>query len=441
MIRRNIFFAAAFLSAVFAFSQEMESGNSETTEESAEIAVETEKEPKKIGEITFLGLKKTNEKYLRRVLKDFEGKEASEENLKALENVLQQEQLFEEIKVNADTSGESVSLSISLKEKISFLPLPFGAVSNGNAMFGLFVMDTNAFGVRDSFVLGGLYSASSMMGFAMYSKHAVDIAHPGFTLSASSSKSTTTISDEAENDVFEYDHKGFGAGLTITEKLGKYVSVNAGCSYSYMNSDEADDEYAAWGDAFFGIDRIQTITPHFSVGIGATDWNGVFLSQKSIGFGGSLLLTDFFDGEKWQKAQTASAKLVLQQPLFSPKFRLMSAAAAFWSHDAAITAWQGGSAANVSILPSNFVSERLAGGNAGFEWAFATSKIGTFSAYGLYECAWAQNFAEDIVFAHGPEGGMKLYLSKIAIPALSFGMAYNAVEKFWNTTFAFGVQF
>ena len=437
MFRKTTFFLAAFLAISPIFSQSEGEIEETEIEKSEKIeSAETEEETPKISAIKFSGLKKTKEKYLRRILKDFEGKEADEDTLKAMESALQQIQLFEKIDVAANGS----EVEVSVKEKISFLPLPFGAVSNGSPMFGLFIMDTNAFGVQDSFVFGGLYSPTSMMGFAMFSKQAVDITHPGFSASLSSSKSTSIIADEEENELFEYDHIGFGGSLTITEKISKYFSIHAGCGYSYFNADDAEDEYKAWGDEFFGIDRVQTISPRLSLTLGRSDWNGVFLSQKSLGVGGELLFLDFFNGDGFEKAQTASAKLVLQHPVFQ-KLRLMTSASAFWTHDAPLISWQGGSAASVSILASNFASKRLAGGNAGFEAAVCTTKLGTFSAYALYECAWYENFLEDIVFSHGPEFGTKLYLAKIAIPALSFGISYNASQKFWNTNFAFGMQF
>ena len=442
MLKKFSIFVLIFAAFTFAsFAQDSENtAVEESSEALEEVAAEEGGSAKKIGEIKFSGLKKTKEKYLLRVLKDFEGKEASEENLKEIEGALMREQLFEKIAIKSSDSGESASLEIEVKEKISFLPLPFGAVSNGRAMIGAFLMDTNAFGVKDVFVLGGLYSPSTLSGFALYSKSAVDITHPGFSVSLSASKSKSKIADENQNELFEYKHKSFGGSLSLHEKLSKYVTLNAGCAYLHMDADDIDEEYAAWGATHFAIEKLQTISPNVSLAVGTTDWNGIFLSQKSFGIGGALLFTDYND-EGWKKSKSASAKLVFQQPLLSEKLRFLLSSSAYWSADAPITARQGGGAVDVTILAENYTTDKIAGGNTGFEYALFTTKIGTFSGYALYECAISNNFSDEAVFSQGAHGGMKLYLSKIAIPALSFGLSYNASQKFWNTSFAFGMQF
>lgn len=443
MLKKFSIFVLIF--ATFIFSSFAQNSENTTVEESSEAIEESAEEKsesaKKIGAIKFSGLKKTKEKYLLRLLKDFEGKEASEENLKEIEGALMREQLFEKIAIKSSDEDESVNLEIEVKEKLSFLPLPFGAVSNGSPMIGAFLMDTNAFGVKDVFVLGGLYSPSTLSGFALYSKSAVDITHPGFSVSLSAAKSKSKIADENENELFEYKHKSFGGSLSLHEKLSKYVTLNIGSAYLHMDADDIDEEYASWGEEHFAIERLQSISPNVSLAVGTTDWNGIFLSQKSFGIGGALLFTDYDEGEGWKKSKSASAKIVFQQPLLSEKLRFLLSSSAYWSADAPITARQGGSAADVTILAENYSTDKIVGGNTGIEYALFTTKIGTFSGYALYECALSNNFSDEAVFSQGAHGGMKLYLSKIAIPALSFGLSYNASQKFWNTSFAFGMQF
>lgn len=384
-----------------------------------------------ISDFRFVGLKKTQTRYLKRVLKDFVGKEITEESKKEIENALQQLQLFEEISLSSD-SGENGVVEIALKEKISFLPIPIVASSNGSFMAGAFVMDTNALGEQDAFMLGGLWSTSSLLGMATFSVQAKDLSHPGFSLSASAIKGKSKIDDEKKERLFEYERKGFNFGAAVTEKINKYLSLGAGVGYSYLNVDESG-EYEA-----IGLDRMQKITPSLSIALGKSDWNGVFISSQSLGISTGMIFGDYY-GEK-NTAKSVSAKIAFQQPIIDT-LRIIVGLSGVYGVDEDITNFSGEGSAGVTILADDFCSEKIGGGSAGLEWAFAQGKYATFSAYGLYEAAAFTNFADEKCFEQGFEVGMKSYLKKIAFPALAFGLSYNATEKFWNYSFAFGAQF
>ena len=384
-----------------------------------------------ITEIQFTGLKKTKAKYLERVLKDFYGKEMTEETKSELESTLQQLQLFEEMEISVDE--ETGSVAVAVKEKMSFLPVPIVAASNGSFMAGAFVLDTNALGEQDAFMVGGLWSMTSLFAMGSFSVQAKDISHPGFSVSATVSRGESKIDNEIEERLFEYKRFGYSFGASIMEKFNKYLSMSAGCSASYFNADEKDD----YGS--IGVDRVRKITPNLSLALGRSDWNGVFVSQKSIGVSGALIFADYYD-ESTQTGKNVSAKAVFEQPIIDT-LRIIVSLSGVYGWDEDITSYSGESAASVSILADNFSSARLGGGSAGLEWAFTQGKYATFSLYGLYEAAGFVNFDDEKKFNQGFEAGMKTYLKKIAFPALSFGVSYNATEQFWGYSFSFGAKF
>ena len=73
------------------------------------------------------GLKRTKRSYMDGILNEFLQKPATAQTLKAIETVLQAQNLFDEIKVSArPLDGTSAAVDISFKEKWTILPMPIG---------------------------------------------------------------------------------------------------------------------------------------------------------------------------------------------------------------------------------------------------------------------------------------------------------------------------
>ena len=79
----------------------------------------------------------------------------------------------------------------------------------------------------------------------------------------------------------------------------------------------------------------------------------------------------------------------------------------------------------MSILPSTFVSSNLAGLNAGLEAATVKFSFGLLSLYGNFQSCVVEDFDQTQKVNCGFAFGTRLYLSKIAFPALSIGYSYN----------------
>ena len=100
-----------FCSGIFAFAQE----NGDRT----------------VVDLKIDGLKKTKESYVHRILSEYIGKKESEVKIKEIETILQEQNLFSEISVSllSEENSEKCILNINVKEKITFIPLPFVSVS------------------------------------------------------------------------------------------------------------------------------------------------------------------------------------------------------------------------------------------------------------------------------------------------------------------------
>ena len=119
-----------------------------------------------ITKINFDGLKRTKESYMQSELEEFLYQNADRSTLMQAKTKLTFSGLFSDIAVSyTQTSESEVSLDISVKEKISFLPVPFAMYTTSTGfMGGLVVMDMNAFGIKDMAMVGGFFSAKQVSG-------------------------------------------------------------------------------------------------------------------------------------------------------------------------------------------------------------------------------------------------------------------------------------
>lgn len=379
-----------------------------------------------IKNIRFEGLKKTKEFVIQRDLKNYIGAEDSDEVVHILETQLQSAGLFSEIKIEKKQSDDGVELSIAVKEKISFLAVPMAMVSSGSVMGGAFVLDSNAFGLRDLVVLGGFFSKSEVRGIWMFSKPPAGHV-PGFSFFGSAGKKNQIFRNLADDDVIDYNMISANSGITITEQFTNIFSASLGTNLGFKNFDEKDQET---------IENNKYMELRTGLRLSHTDWNGVFLSTKSAEFNyDSVFYTSHYI---WH---TFSPRIIVQQPVVSDSFRVNLNVNGFHTKYAPYSAYKGNNALGVNILPSKFGTDSGLGGSAGVEYAAFKTKLGTFSVYGAYQFAYVRDLDEEYKVNQGTAMGIQMYLKQLAIPAMCFGMTCNATEKQMGAFFTLGMSF
>lgn len=373
------------------------------------------------------GLKRTKRSYMDGILNEFLQKPATAQTLKAIETVLQAQNLFDEIKVSArPLDGTSAAVDISFKEKWTILPMPFGYYTDGSYALGLFVMDMNALGQHCVAVAGGIYSPDKIIGAGVFSKPPAQKGKVGFSVAANASKGTNTFANAKNYAVFKYE--SFYAGLrgSILFKPTNSTSAKIGAGYSFMNPIDSPH-----------VQRRNQWSVNASWGISKSSWNGFFLSANSFSLGGELL---FSDASAQRFAQTLSFEGQVQQPVVE-RLRMMTVARGFLSHDLYATNYVGRSASGLTLLPSSFATDQIFGLFTGFEAAVIKASFGIVSAYALMGLNLARDWNNSIYSCVGPEAGLRLYLAKIAFPAFAMGACYNINEKVWRFSFSGGASF
>ncbi|MBR1536930.1 MAG: hypothetical protein IJ630_08325 [Treponema sp.] len=392
-----------------------------------------------ISKINFIGLKKTRESYIQSKVKKFLNEPGSEENLHNLETTLQLEGLFNDIKIESEKKNDTeCELNISVTEKITFIPLPFAMYSDTGFMAGGVIMDTNAFGRKDMFMFGGFFSKETLSGMAAFSKSAGEHGRPGISVFVSTAKKFPEYDNLSEEVVLKFKSIAFDANLLISEKFSEHITFSNGFSFSSSSNRDVSDYEG------FSPESIITGSVSFSLGYSKSDWNGVFMSTNSASISAEAGLTNS-DEKKIRYPRRFSFSIGEQYPIFWDRFRIYQKISGFYGIDNHLSAFTEQGAGSVSILPGYFVTERIIGGNAGFELALKKFSWGMISIYADYQLVYAQDFTiegdGDYEFEHGANGGMRLYLAKIAFPALGIGLSYNVMHNRWQFSAAMGVSF
>ncbi len=431
----------------FAYSQSQDAENFSESENKT-VSV--------ISKINFSGLKKTKNSYIQSKVKKFIGKPLSDETLHDLETAIQLEEVFNNIKIevseplsvtdenSAETLDGEVEINVSVEEKISFIPLPFAAASSSGFLAGGIIMDTNAFGRKDTFFVGGFYSSTSVTGLASFSKQPKDHGIPGFSLFVSAAKSVPEIVDLEEELSLKYKEISFSGALGLTEKIGENFSFSTDYGFRSCQIDDEED--------FEGLspESVKVGTAALKFGYSKSDWNGFFMSNNSASVRAEAGLCESEDKD-FRYPLGFSFTISGQHPIFTPRLRFYLRSSGFYGKKNHLSFFKDGKAASVSILPDDFKTEKIVGGNAGLEIAVAKFSWAMLSVYGDYQLVYTKDFLlpgaeenldnrNDYILMHGPNGGIRLYLAKIAFPALAMSLSYNATKHYWQGAVSLGMN-
>lgn len=384
-------------------------------------------EGSKVSEVRFEGLKKTKESYVQKLLEKYTGMEEENVDIKEIETLLQSQGLFSEINVSLSSEGDETPhtvIVVKVKEKITFLPLPFASYSSDGFMGGFMLMNMNAFGKKYTLVGGGVFSPSVQTGMLAFSKPAVDIRHPGLSFYTSLSRKNLKFLDFAGNTVMDNKYFTAAADLSVSEKLLPFFTCSIGSHFDMADVLETDDYPALYqwaGTMSFSLQNV--------------DWNGWYLISQSANLRGEL---GWSSDEKLIGG--CSFKGELQIP-FVPRIRGILSGSGAFTYNQNEVFWLSKSSGGSSILDSKFRTDFIAGTSFTVETALLKRKFGTVSLYGSYEYVIAHDFDDTFKSASGPGFGGKLYLQQVAFPAVVMGAAYNINRNKWQYVISVGVNF
>jgi hypothetical protein len=99
------------------------------------------------------------------------------------------------------------------------------------------------------------------------------------------------------------------------------------------------------------------------------------------------------------------------------------------------------SAVDITILPNSFSAQNFAGASLGFEKYLYKFSQGTLAFLASYQTVYSYGPILGNQFDHGASASVNFYLSRIAIPALGFGVSYNVAKGEYVGVFSIGMSF
>ena len=375
-----------------------------------------------VSGIQFDGLKRTKESYLLSVLEKYVGVPGKNIDLNSVKITLEELGLFSEAEVSLkrDENGKTL-LFIKVKEKFSFLPIPFFMYSTSTGfMGGAFVMDTNAFGIRDNYIVGGIFSKTIQMGLMAYARPSRDARHPGFSVDASFTHRDNDEKDLYNRKILEYNIMRGSLHASINSRLTEHFLVFAGLRYDYAHLD-VDKDYREYENEFRSF---HAFSPNIGWNLSFSELNDWFLSAKSLKVNSDMT---FLTSGKI--SESVSLKLSIQQPLPVIRLRVLTQYAIYWSNNLPLALRPSQRVVGTTIMPDKFHGTKMAGINAGLEVGIFKTNFVAFSAYGLFEQFAGEDFDSSLVMNFGYSAGLKMYLKKFAFPAISVGISHNLMQN------------
>jgi hypothetical protein len=330
---------------------------------------------------------------------------------------------------NQGTSGKT--LAVTVKDKWSIFPIPIGSISSSGWGLGAVLMDTNAFGLKDTAMAVVMYSPGDWMATAMYIATPDGIGDLGWSVTGMFSLRENENQDQKGDVLRSYNSMSINPGAGLSYQLSEFITPAFDLSYKYVALRDSDDPVNAPEKGVHGI----TLSPSVTLQMPSI-WDGYFLNEKkaSVKYEYTLVVDD-------TDVHAASLTAAFSHSIL-PGFRVIANSGIVFATPSAAPFFSSSSTVSgVSILPQKYSAVNFAGLSAGLEKSIVKFKFGTLSLSASYQVVYSGGDLLSNQFDHGPAAMLQLYLSKVAIPGIGFGAAYNVPKNTWQIAASMGVSF
>jgi outer membrane protein assembly factor BamA len=382
-----------------------------------------------ITSIEIIGLKRTKPHIARYPLETFLGRDVASLDLNEVEAAVRDTGILEPSLVELAAGEDGTVLRVTVEEKWSILPFPMASFGSGGTSFGLFLLDTNAFGLRDQMAVGGMYGSAGWMAAAMYNNTPDRTGRPGWNTAFMYNRQEKEDMDRDEKVLRRYTADTLYLSLGLYYPFTGHFTGSAGISFSNVSPKNNSS-------AFNNPDEEARLLG-FSPGIALrySNWDGYLLSEQSLSLKYTYALGISGSSFHIVELQAAYEKSLV------PGFRLNLNTGAVWKPGAGPLFEDGPRQAKVDILPGQFSALHYMGFSAGLEKYLVKIRFGTLTVLAAWQGVFSQGPLSGYEFDHGPSGGVRFYLSRLAIPALGAGIAYNMNSGLSQFTFSLGMSF
>ena len=374
-----------------------------------------------ISRITYTGNARTKDSALAKLSGLKPGMELIDITPESIEQRLLMSGILSEVSLSATEEGGQVAITILVKEKQTLMPVPSASFSKDGWAAGLYLLDFNFMGLRRMLVVGGGLTDVGASGLAAYSDPCFLGTDVTFRMIASYQKAreVARTMDGSEFSSFTAESAKSMALLAYPFDDELSADLFVGPSYKIIAGGDADDLDLEVGNSLIsaGSDFIvfngQSMQGYYKVGPTATVTYAHDFSLRGTRSYDNLSLSAtevaplFLDGfvSLGLRANLSSRPFTLWDPLSGPGFRTLPQGDSYSGTYASAYA-----SADLPVVK--------------LSWSVMT--LGAFYEAGAYKTG---PTADERRFFHGPGINYSLYLSKVAIPALSVFFACNLPER------------
>ncbi len=387
------------------------------------------REESRLGTVSIEGLKRTKETVVRSIIALEEGAIITDEKLQRVEQDLLKSGIFSSVVVQRDDDAlaKTTDITVHLTEKWSLIPVPYFASDGSSLSGGVFLIESNLLGYN-TFLLSALYGGteSGLRGLLVFSNPS--LAGSAWSLSAIGGFGRTTVTNELPD------------GTRIRSYETNYMQMGVGLGYAWNSliRTEGRVRFRDWNLISFtgGLDThdlsdMRYGEPEITLRYENTRLSHVLLVGTSVSVSGRTIVPH----GGWELSGAFTWSMPLQgnhrlQVLISGGYGDMPALA-----ETSIGAQDG-----YRTLPfQNSTADRWASASARYDIPlyFGSWGVPVITPY------WETGvYATELFSAHpfyGPGVGFRVYLRRIALPALGADIAYNVPDDYWSFSITVGM--
>jgi hypothetical protein len=382
-----------------------------------------------ITAVRITGLKRTKPRTAEEPLRRFIGRDAADIDTDQVKAVVLDQGILEPISVAVEDNAEGTgkTLVIETREKWAIFPIPVFFAGSGGISAGLALFDANAFGLNHKAAVTGMYRSGGWLAVAMYTIPPAGPRHFGWNANVFFSEGERRNGSANDETLRRFSTRSIAAGLSPQYQISNVLNAVFHISYTNITLLDAENPIR---EPDSGARFIQ-FSPELS--IRRSDWDGYLLSEESASLKYNFILD--IASPLWH---FLSFKSVYEKSII-PGFRASIRVGGLYKPDAPLLLESGPNESGVNIFPGSFSARHYAGLSLGLEKYLYRFSFGAISLIGAWQMAYSNGPILGNRFDYGVMGSLRFYMSRLAIPAVGFGVAYNIPADYFQFSFSIGM--
>jgi hypothetical protein len=233
-----------------------------------------------------------------------------------------------------------------------------------------------------------------------------------------------------EQTLRRYNSMSIRPSAGLSYQLTELITAGIGLSYKNVMLRDTEHPINAPENGTQGI----TMSPN--IGIRHNTWDGYFLNENHASL--KYDYTFVIDGDDVHSISLNAAF----NHSFIPGFRFTAKSGMVSSTSFASPYFESPPmSAAVNILPTSYAATVMAGVSLGLEKSLFKFSFGTVSLSVAYQAVYSHSDLLPHQSDHGPVAMLQMYFSRLAMPGIGLGGAYNVDKNVWQYAFNMGMTF